>query len=191
MYANEEFEVKELYFDCQKRKSFVLLAGKKDPDIEIRMPTLNITATSNSDDTFDFYSLTHPVDQVFAVFSAIKRVIGFSTRKHSMTTTLLPSTPLTRTICGFETCNSKETVKFSASIEQGRKWSNSTWDSVLGTKWDMIPCHGKQGEDILIKILRFTEHRNFGMHTIRCQFITCQGHYKSSDYRSLYVSSSE
>ena len=37
-YANATFEVKELFFDCSKRKPFVKTIGKTNPDIEVRMP---------------------------------------------------------------------------------------------------------------------------------------------------------
>ena len=57
---------------------------------------------------------------------------------------------------------------------------------VLGRMWDLIPCYSSDGEDVLIKTMRFTENREFGMFTIRVQILTTQGHYKTSClYREL------
>ena len=127
----------------------------------------------------DFNSLLEPMDQAYALFSAIKRMVGLSRKKHSLTAILAPCNLLTKKLCGFETGNFKEAVKYSVANQEGHKWCNGTWDTVLGRNWDMNPCHARDGEDVLIKTMRFTEHREFGMFTIRVQFLTSQGHYKN------------
>lgn len=163
------------------------MQSRTDPDIEVRIPSTRILAQSSSKgEVMDFNSINNQIDQAFALFSAIKRVVGLSKTKHSLTATLVPCTPLTRKLCGFETENFKEAVKYSATNQEGQKWCNGTWDNVLGRKWDMIPCYSSDGEDVLIKTMRFTEHREFGMFTIRVQLLTTQGHYKTSNfYRDL------
>ena len=188
-YANATFEVKELFFDCSKRKAFVKMIGKTNPDIEVRMPALEVQVIEDEIEEFNIHTLVHPINQAFAVFSAVKRMVGFAQKKHSMTKSLIPATPLTRKMCGFETTSSKETVKFSGDISNDFKGSNQSWDSVLGKRWDVIVSN-KEGEDAFIKILRFTEHREFGFFMIRCSFVACRGHFKCSDsYRSLYQTS--
>ena len=133
----------------------------------------------------DFNSLLEPMDQAYALFSAIERMVGLSRKKHSLTATLVPCTPLTKNLCGFETGKFEKAVKYSVANQEGHKWCNATWDTVLGRNGDMIPCHASDGEDFLIKTMRFTEHREFGMFTIRVQLLTSQGHCKNSPYRDL------
>ena len=169
-YAND-FEIKKIYYDHQKRKACAFMQSRSDPDIEVRIPTIRVvTTTSSKGDVLDFNSLLEPMDQAYALFSAIKRMVGLSRKNHSLTATLVPCTPLTKKLCGFETGNLKEAVKYSVANQEGHKWCNGTWDTVLGRNWDMIPCHASHGEDVLIKTMRFTEHREFGMFTIRVQF---------------------
>ena len=185
-YSNDDFEIKKVYYDAQKRKACAFMQSRSDPDIEVRIPTIRVvTTTSSKGDVMDFNSLLEPMDQAYALFSAIKRMVGLSKKKHSLTATLVSCTPLTKKLCGFETGNFKEAVKYSVANQEGHKWCNGTWDTVLGRNWDMIPCHARDGEDVLIKTMRFTEHREFGMFTIRVQFLTSQGHYKNSQYRDL------
>ena len=184
-YANATFEVKELFFDCSKRKAFGKLIGKTTPDIEVRMPALEVQVIEDEIKEFIIHTLVHPINHAFAVLSAVKRMVGFAKKKQSMPKLLIPATPLTRKTCGFETTSSKETVKFSGDISNDIKGSNQSWDSVLGTRWDVI-AKNKEGEDAFIKFLRFTEHREFGFFMIRCRFLACRGHFKCSDsYRSL------
>ena len=47
-------------------------------------------------DVMDFNSLLEPMDQAYALFSAIKRMVGLSRKKHSLTATLVPCSPLTK-----------------------------------------------------------------------------------------------
>jgi len=186
-YADDEFEIKRVFYDHQKKKAFAIMQSRIDPDIEVRIPSNRIISKSSSKgEVMDFNSIDKPIDQAFALFSAIKRIVCLSKNKHSFTATLVPCTPLTKKLCGFETGNLREAVKYSATNEEGHKWCNGTWDNVLGSKWDMIPCYSSDGEDVLIKTMRFTEHREFGMFTIRVQLLTTQGHYKTTNfYRNL------
>ena len=179
-YANDDFEIKKVYYDVQKRKACAFMQSRSDPDIEVGIPTIRVvTTTSSKGDVMDFNSLLKPMDQAYASFSAIKRMVGLSRKKHSLTAILAPCTLLTKKLCGFETGNFREAVKYSVANQEGHKWCNGTWDTVLGRNWDMNPCHARDGEDVLIKTMRFTEHREFGMFTIRVQFLTSQGHYKN------------
>ena len=135
-YANATFEVKELFFDCSKRKAFVKLMGKLNGDIEAHMPALEVQVFGVEIEEFNIHTLVHPINQAFAVFSAVKKMFGFA-KKHSKTKSLFPATPLTRKMCGFETTSSKETVQFSEDISNDIKGSNKSWDSVLGKRWDV------------------------------------------------------
>ena len=80
-YANVTFEVKELFFDCSKRKPFVKMIGKTNPDIEVRMPALEVQVIEDEIEEFNIHTLVHPVNQAFAVFSAVKRMVGFAQKK--------------------------------------------------------------------------------------------------------------
>ena len=186
-YADDEFEIKRLFYDHQRKKAFASMQSRIDPDIEVRIPSNRIVSKSSSKgEVLDFNSITEPIDQAFALFSAIKRIVGLSKNKHSITATLVPCTPLTKKLCGFKTNNCKEAVKYSVTNKEGMRWCNGTWDNVLGRMWDLIPCYSSDGEDVLIKTMRFTENREFGMFTIRVQILTTQGHYKTSClYREL------
>ena len=178
--------MKTLFFNHSKKKAFAKMESRMDPDVEMIIPTLRIaTKMSSKDDVIDFHGISDPIDQAYVLFSAIKRIVGVSKKKHSLTATLIPCTPFTRKLCGFETENFKEAVKYSVRIPEDQKRCNGTWDCVLGKNWDMIPCHESEGGDVLIKTMRFSENREFGMFTIRIQLVTCQGHYKSSNYRAL------
>ena len=78
-----------------------------------------------------------------------------------MTKSIIPATPLTSKMCGFETTSSKETVKFSGDISNDIKGSNQSRDSVLEKRWDVI-ASDKEAGYAFIKNLKFTEHREFG-----------------------------
>ena len=96
-YANDDFEIKKVYYDVQKRKACAFMQNRSDPDIEVRIPTIRVvTTTSSKGDVMDFNSLLEPMDQAYALFSAIKRMVGLSRKKHSLTATLVPCTPLTK-----------------------------------------------------------------------------------------------
>ena len=83
-YAMDDFEIKKVYYDRQKRKACAFMQSRSDPDIEVRIPTLRVvTTTSSKGDVIDFNSLLEPMDQAYALFSAIKRMVGLSRKKHS------------------------------------------------------------------------------------------------------------
>ena len=96
------------------------MQSRSDPDIEVRIPTIRVvTTTSSEGDVRDFKSLLEPMEQAYALFSAIKRMVGLSRKKHSLTATLVPCTPLTKKLCGFKTGNFKEAVKYSVANQEG------------------------------------------------------------------------
>ena len=96
-YANDDFEIKNVYYDVQKREACAFMQSRSDPDIEVRITTIRVvTTTSSKDDVMDFISLREPMDQAYALFSAIKRMVGLSRKKYSLTATLVPCTPLTK-----------------------------------------------------------------------------------------------
>ena len=95
-YANDDFEIKKVYYDVQKRKACAFMQSRSDPDIEVRIPTIRVVTTSSKGDVMDFNSLLEPMDQAYVLFSAIKRMVGLSRKKHSLTATLVPCTPLTK-----------------------------------------------------------------------------------------------
>ena len=72
-YANATFEVKELFFDCSKRKAFVKLIGK--------IPALEVQVIEDEIEEFNIHTLVHPINQAFAVFSTVKRMVGFAKKK--------------------------------------------------------------------------------------------------------------
>ena len=138
-------------------------------------------------ETCDFNAIEHPINLSFAVFSALKRAVGLARDKNSITFNLGPVTKLTRQIMGFSTESQKEVVKFSAAISEGIRGCHKSWDSVLGSRWDVLPAQKENGHDTLIKYLRITEHREFTSFNLRCNVQTCTGHYASEeDYRTLF-----
>ena len=178
-----------IYFDCQKRKPFVIMTHVEDPDIQLQIPPTYVRCGNLREirwETFDLQDIEDPVDQAFAVFSGIKRLIMMCKKKTSLVSMLAPSSDFTRKICGFKTPNPKETVKFSTCIENGNKGCNESWDNVLGPKWDVVQREDYQRQDTLIRSLKFTEQRYFGMHTIRCHIHTCEEYCSSEKYREVY-----
>ena len=147
------------------------MQSRLDPDSEVQIPSNRIVSKSSSKgEVMDFNAIE---------FSAIKRIVGLSKNKHSITATLVPCTPLTKKLT-IQSC------QIQCHDQRGNGTCNGTWDNVLGRKWNMIPCYSSDGEDVLMKTMKFTEHREFGMFTIRVQILKTQGHYKTSYlYRDL------
>ena len=188
-YGNEIYAVDRIYFDCQKRKPFVIMTHVDDPDIRLQIPPTYVRCANFTEirhETFDLLAMEDPVDKAFAVFSGIKRLIIMCKKKPHMTSTLALSSALTRKICGFQTSNPKEMAKFYTHIENGKKGCNESWDNVLGPKWDVVQRDSPQEKDTLIRSLTFTEYRDFGMHTIRCHIHTCEEYCSSEKYREVY-----
>ena len=172
-YADDELEIKRRFFDHQKKKNFASMQNRIDSDIEKRIPPNRIVSKlSSKGEMMDFHSISEPIDQAFVLLSVMKLVVGLSKNKHSITATLVPWTPLTKKLYGFETKDCEEAVKYSVTNKEGMRWCNGSWDNVLGRKWDLIPCYSSDGEDVLIKTMRFTEHRDFGMFRICVQTLT-------------------
>ena len=72
-YADDDFEIKRLFYDHQRKKAFASMQSRIDPDIEVRIPSNRIVSKSSSKgEVMDFNSITEPIDQAFALFSAIK-----------------------------------------------------------------------------------------------------------------------
>ena len=129
----------------------------------------------------------HPVNVAFATFAAVKRLVGMSRGKIYHLWTLGPASPEIRKFTGFTKACGNETVRFSANFGDGSAGCPRSWDTVLGERWDILPAQGAD-EDTGIRLLRFTEHRDFGFFIIRCYITTCRGHYRSEDdYRQIIV----
>ena len=68
-YADDEFEIKRLFYDHQRKKAFASMQSRIDPDIEVRIPSNRIVSKSSSKgEVLDFNSITEPIDQAFALF---------------------------------------------------------------------------------------------------------------------------
>ena len=105
--------------------------------------------------------------QAFAVFSAVKRAVGLSRNRSSHTVTIGPATSLVRQFTGIGT---KDVAKFAIVISAGSRGCHSSWDSVLGQRWDVLPPPSvDESMDTVVKTLTFKEIRDFGIFTIRCQ----------------------
>lgn len=136
---------------------------------------------------FDFMHIDqHPINQAFATFATIKRAVGLSRNKNSHTTTIGPATNTVRKFSGMVSSSHKETAKFSVHFAEGLRGCFHSWDSILGERWDILPGKSDESSDTLIKTLRFTEHRDFGLFTMRCHITTCEGRFRhEEDYRSI------
>lgn len=137
---------------------------------------------------FDATSLDqNPVNIAFVIFSSIKRVVGLSKNKPSHRYTIGISTAVSRRCCGF-TGASSQTASFSYHLPDGVRGCPRSWDSVLGHRWDVLPAIEQDRLDTFVKTLRFTEHREFGLYTIRCSINTCNGRYRDDpDYRAIMI----
>ena len=125
-YAEDNFEIKR-HFLTTKRKKRLPMQSRLNPDIEVRTPSNRIVSKSSSKgEVMDFNAMTEPIDQALALFSAMKRIVGLSKNQHSVTATLVPCTPLTKNLCGFENNNRKEAVEYSVTNKEGMRWCNGT-----------------------------------------------------------------
>ena len=57
----------------------------------------------------------------------------------------------------------------------------STLGFCAGGKKDLLPARNERDLDTLTKFLKFSEHRDFLMSTIRCQIKACRGRYAVED----------
>ena len=190
VYNGQDYRVDQLVFDGPRKKAFALLTSTADEDVTMRLPAVRLYLKSDNfmkEEVFDFSQINqHPVNQAFATFSTIKRAVGLSI-KNTQSWTIGPATTTVRRFTGFTSSGHKEIVRFSSLIGDGTHGCPRSWDSVLGHRWDVLPGSPER-LDTLVKMLRFTEHRDFGMFTIRCIINTCEGRYRNENsYRSLNI----
>ena len=105
-----------------------------------------------------------------------------------MTTfTIGPATQTVRKFVGMTTQSHRDNAKFSIRFADGIRGSLASWDSVLGERWDLIPDYRDEDQlDTVIKTLKMSEHREFGLFTIRCQITTETGRYRlDNSYRTV------
>ena len=169
VYSGRDCSVERLEFDGRRKKAFALLKSIEDEDETMRLPAVKVYLKSENflkNEVFDFYQIDqHPVNQAFAVFSAVKRAVGLSRNRNSHTVTIGPATPLVRQFTGFSSIGPKEIVKFAVAISAGSRGCHGSWDSVLGQRWDVLPGPSGIAEsmDTVVKSIRFQEHREFGI----------------------------
>lgn len=203
LYSGKDCRVIKLEFDVSRMKAFVAMVAIDDEDETMRLPAVKVHLKIENylkDELFDFMQIyQHPINIAFATFSTIKRAVGLSRNKNSHTWVIGPATNLIRKFAGFTTNSHKEIAKFSTIIPDGKCGCPRSWDSVLGQRWDVIPSKSRQVTshpgtwrqehlDTLIRTLRFTEHRDFGLFSIRCHITTCEGRFRDEDdYRSLVI----
>ena len=164
-----------------------------DDDETMQVPAGKVILRSNDflkNEVFDFHEIDqHPVNQGFAVFSAVKRAVGLTRGRINITVTIGPSTPLVRQFAGFTGSGSGEVVRFATEFSPGSRGCMESWDSVLGHRWDVLQGSTKTNEtkDTAVKTMRFYEHREFGIITIRCTITALyQGfYYHHENYREL------
>ena len=177
-----------LEFDGSREKAFAHLTSVLDDEITVKLPAVLVHLASENylkNEEFDISDLMHEIDQAFAVFAAIKRAVGLTRNRNTQTYTICPSTQLTRRYTGFGS-NRKETVKFGIAIPEGARGCHRSLDSVLGNRWDVLPASTEGALDLVVKTMRFTEHRDFGLFSLRCMINATEGRYHSeTNYRTL------
>ena len=190
VYKEQDYRVDQLVFDGRRKKAFALLASTADEDVTMRLPAVRLYLKSDNfmkEEVFDFSEIDqHPVNQAFATFSTIKRAVGLS-MKNTQSWTIGPATTTVRRFTGFTGSGHKDIARFSSSIGDGTHGCPRSWDSFLGHRWDVL-LGLPERLDTVVKLMRFTEHRDFGMFTIRCTINTCEGRYRNENsYRSLNI----
>ncbi len=195
VYGGQDCRVEQLHFDGRRKRAFAVLTSIEDEDITVRLPAVKVQLKSENflkEEVVDFTQCDqHPINLAFATFSAIKRAAGLSRNKNSHSLTIGAATTLIRKFTGFTTNGHKEIVKFAVTVPDGTCGCPRSWDSVLGQRWDVLPATSANQLDTLVKTLRFTEYRDFGMFTIRCHINTCEGRYSNEEnYRSLVIHNS-
>ena len=57
----------------------------------------------------------------------------------------------------------------------------------MGDRWDLLPAKGET-LDTVIRCLKITEHRDFGLFTLRCHINTSRDRYRNEkDYRLIIL----
>ena len=81
-YADDDSEIRRHFHDHQKKKAFASMQSRFDPDIEVRIPSNRIVSKSSSKgEVMDFNAITEPIEQAFALFLAIRRIVSLSKNK--------------------------------------------------------------------------------------------------------------
>ena len=99
--------------------------------------------------------------------------------KTGQTFKLVPATPETRKAIGLS--STQCAAKFLDSITSEFFGCYQIWDSVLGENLDLLPARNERELDTLINSLKFIEHRDFLMSTIRYHINICRCTYAVGD----------
>lgn len=193
-FAGQQFTVTTIEYHTGKKRALAHMESVEVADMNATMPAELVVLTQEcylKDEVFDFFSFTHPVDQAYVLYSAIKRVVGMSrkssSKEGSHTWNLAPATPMTRRLTGISQGRAHQ--RFEAHVPSGTLGANSSWDSLLGKRWDVLPADSMQSSDALdtvIKSIRFSEHQEYMMTCIRCHICTSNGRFAcEDDYRSI------
>lgn len=76
-------------------------------------------------------------------------------------------------------------VKYGILPNTRPELHNSTWDHVLGARWDCIYGSGEQ-HDTVIKSMSFEEAGSFAVCNVRMSVTMCHGRYRDdTHYREL------
>ena len=85
--------MKDLYYSAAKSKPIAKMISVDDEDTELLKPittcSLKVSDYLKNKAT-NFLTLVNDVDRTFAVFSAIKRCVGLSSKKSSTVTNFIP-----------------------------------------------------------------------------------------------------
>lgn len=192
VHYGQECTVEKLEFDGRRKKAFAILKSTTDEDETMRLPAVKVhlkNASYLKNEVFSFTAIDqHPVNQAFAVFSAVKRAVGLSMGIRTHTETIGEDTPLIRRFTGFK--DSALTSKFGVTNAADSRGCPRSWDSVLGQRWDVLPGPSDIAEsmDTAVKSLKFQAYRDFGICLIKCTVNTTEGRYNyERDYRLLIL----
>ena len=99
--------------------------------------------------------------------------------KTGQTFILVPAIPVTRKAIG--SSSTQCAAKFLGSITSVIFKCYQPWGSVLEENWDLLPARNERELDTLINSLKFNEHRDFLMSTIRYHINACRCTYAVED----------
>jgi hypothetical protein len=190
LYAGQDHTVTSMEFNGRCRKAFAVLTSSANEDVTTRLPAVLVELKYEDylkHEVFNLFEIENPINQAFAVFSSIKRAVGMSRHRNAHTVTIGPSTPLVRQFAGFTGNRANEIVRFAVTITAGSRGCLNSLDSVLGYRWDVLPAQITEGLDTGIKSLRFQEHRDFGLYTIRCSITATEGRFCDEEDHRLVI----
>ena len=105
-------------------------------------------------------------------------------KKREKTFITVPATPVIRKTIGLSTIQCA--AKFLGSITSGL-FGCINLEILCGGEWDFVPARNERELDTLVISLKFNEHRDFLMSTIRSHINTCRVRYAVEDnYRDLF-----